>query len=108
VASSITIDDAAFKKALADELVKMNRQAEDDLATLGDKTANVARSLCPVDTGRLQDSIEASAARGPDGFVVEIGSDVEYAGTVEFGTPTRSPKPFLRPALAEAPQNFRG
>lgn len=100
------LDDRAFQAGLAAEAKKMQGRAEQDLQRVGDKAANVARTLVPVDTGRLRDSIEAKSAQGEQGFEVEITSDVEYAASVEFGTSTRSAKPFLRPAVAQASAEF--
>jgi HK97 gp10 family phage protein len=56
-----------------------------------------AKSLCPVDTGRLRDSIEADA----DGCRAEISANTDYASYVEFGTSKSAPQPYLVPALIE-------
>ena len=58
-----------------------------------------AKINTPVDTGRLQQSI----THKDDGFgsnnpAVEIGTNVDYAAFVEFGTSRQSAKPFLFPA----------
>lgn len=58
-----------------------------------------AKSLCPVDTGRLRASI-ASRVETEDAKIVGIiGTNVEYARDVEFGNFRQSPQPFLYPAL---------
>jgi HK97 gp10 family phage protein len=63
---------------------------------------NRAKQLCPVDTGRLRSSIamrlEAEAGR----LIAVIGTNVEYAPYVEFGTRHMRAQPFLRPALDAA------
>jgi hypothetical protein len=41
-----------------------------------------AKRLCPVDTGRLRKSIDYTI----EGDMVYIGSDVEYAADIEYGT----------------------
>ena len=51
-----------------------------------------AKSLCPVDTGRLQSSINVQ----PGG---NTAADTEYAGFVEFGTSKMAAQPYLVPAL---------
>lgn len=70
---------------------------------------NSAKLLCPVDTGQLRNSIHTTV--GNDGAIV--GTNVEYAPYVEYGTgrkgdpsvPHRedwegmAPQPFLMPAL---------
>lgn len=54
-----------------------------------------AKELCPVDTGRLRDSISVSPS--VDGAIVS--SDADYAAYVEFGTSSLAPQPYLVPAL---------
>lgn len=54
-----------------------------------------AKIYCPVDTGRLRNSI--SHATEEDGMV--IGTNVEYAPYVELGTSRMDPQPFLAPAI---------
>ena len=76
-----------------------------------------AKSLCPIDTGRLAASITTQAAgQGTDpkgkGAVssdkiqpptmdreVFVGTPVFYGPYQEFGTVRNEPQPFLRPAL---------
>lgn len=47
-----------------------------------DQMVDEAKSIAPVDTGRFQDSIHAEI----DGTEAAVGSDVEYAVYLEFGT----------------------
>ena len=54
-----------------------------------------AKDLAPVDTGRLRDSI--NTAIGSEEVIV--GTNVEYAPYVEYGTYSTSARPFLRPAI---------
>ena len=54
-----------------------------------------AKSLCPVDTGRLQSSINVQ----PGGNTAVISADTEYAVFVEFGTSKMAAQPYLVPAL---------
>lgn len=70
-----------------------------------------AKRLCPVKTGQLRNSITVTDI--PDEVGVEVGSNVEYAAYVEYGTgqqgdpsvPHREdwngmpPQPYLYPAL---------
>lgn len=58
-----------------------------------------AKKACPVDTGRLRNSI-AHQVR-PSEKSVYIGTNVEYAPYVELGTSRMKPQPFLRPAAAD-------
>jgi len=59
-----------------------------------------AKRLCPVDTGRLRSSISHDLGRDGRGLVGSVGTNVEYAPHVEFGTRYMRAQPFLRPALA--------
>lgn len=58
--------------------------------TLGEDVATDARTLAPVDTGALRDSIHAE----PGKVVVEV----PYAAFVEYGTSDTPAQPYLRPA----------
>lgn len=58
-----------------------------------------AKQRCPVDTGRLRASITEALGEDGRGLVARIGTNVEYARHVEFGTVRMRAKPFLRPAL---------
>ena len=56
-----------------------------------------AEARVPVATGRLRDSLQIAADPEEDGTLV--GTDVEYAVYVEYGTSDTAAQPFLRPAL---------
>lgn len=65
-----------------------------DLESTMRKNANKikmeSKKLCPVDTGRLQNSIEASTIRtGVQSFESSVFTNVHYAPYVEFGTGRR-------------------
>ena len=60
-----------------------------------------AKSLAPVDTGALRNSIGTTISNG--GLSAEIGPTASYAAHVEFGTRRMRPQPFMRPA---ADQHF--
>ncbi len=57
-----------------------------------------AKSYCPVKTGRLRASINSrsSLLTGHKEGEAEVGTNVEYAPHVEYGTKYQRPKPFLR------------
>ena len=69
-----------IQKGLQKAVLVVERQAKED---------------CPVDTGRLRASI-TSEVSGDEG---KVGTNVEYAADVEFGTVRQSAQPFLFPAL---------
>ena len=65
-----------------------------------------AKRLCPVDTGRLKNSITHVTGFGAK--AVYIGTNVKYARYVEMGT-SRRPKgqPYLRPAAQNHVGQYR-
>lgn len=70
------------------------------LEIIGGKAESYAKRLCPVDTGRLRNSITHQQY---DDDTEVVGTNVDYAPYVELGHRTSSgghvpPKPFLRPA----------
>lgn len=93
--------DGAVQKALVKAGVIVERQAS---------------ALAPVDLGRLRGSITYATAKErsnvdapasltdgvsapTDKWTVHIGTNVDYAPHVEYGTRRMSAQPFLRPAL---------
>lgn len=75
----------------------------------GGKAETYAKRICPVDTGRLRNSI-THKQEGTDTEV--IGTNVEYAPYVEFGHHTSSGKlvsgkPYLAPALENHISEYR-
>lgn len=77
-----------------------------------------AKRLCPVDTGRLRGSITHEVTKDGAQVRAVVGTNVEYAAPVEYGTHAAgepdapgkvshspggtAPRPFLRPGLARA------
>jgi len=53
------------------------------LKTIGDKAADYAAGLAPVDTSNLKNSMDSEVDMGEK--AVYVGTDVEYAPFVEFG-----------------------
>lgn len=65
------------------------------LETIGLRAERHAKAYCPVDTGRLRNSISHAS----DQDSAYIGTNVEYAPYVELGTHKQKPKPYLAPAV---------
>jgi phage gpG-like protein len=63
-----------------------------------------AKQRCPVDTGRLRNSIAVEA--DADGLGAAVGTNVDYAPHVHFGTRFVPERPFLFNALEEHRQDF--
>jgi HK97 gp10 family phage protein len=93
---TFTIDEAAVQALATDPDGPVYR----DLERRCLKAQQVATDLCPVDTGRLQASIDYVIVRDAKGLVGYVGSNVEYAIYVELGTWRTSAQPYLRPAAA--------
>ena len=75
------------------------------LEIIGGTAETYAKSLTPVRTGNLRNSI-AHAVDDAEKSAV-IGTNVEYAPFVELGTRKQSPKPYLRPAMEEHIAEYR-
>ena len=67
------------------------------LEAIGLTAERHAKERCPVDTGRLRNSISHAVAAENE-QAVYIGSNVEYAAYVELGTSRMKAQPFLKPA----------
>ena len=76
---------------------KMEGHTEDVAEDSAEQIKESAKELVPVKSGRLKNSIEVT--KEGDNYV--IGSDLPYAGCVEYGTKDMAPTPYLRPALSE-------
>lgn len=72
---SVKVDDNTKKI-----IEQLGKEVEIILATVGEKAEGYAKTQCPVDTGRLRNSI----THREDGGTVYVGSNVEYAADVEF------------------------
>lgn len=104
--SKVNVDDKAFLKSLQAAVGRLKIETAADLSRLGLDIQNRARELCPVDTGRLRSSIRAVDGKDATGVYVDVGTNVEYAPHVEFGTSRMPAQPYMRPALAEAVAAF--
>lgn len=91
MAKRVDIDEAAVSRLIEGASSEMLHQ-------VGKEVAADARRLCPVDTGRLRDSIDYDVT----GDTVRISASAPYARFVEEGTSTQKAQPFLRPALYKA------
>lgn len=77
-------------------------QASDDaieraLEAIGLQAEGYAKMLCPVDTGRLRNSITHTVDVA--GQKAYVGTNVEYAAYVEFGTSKTRAQPYIQPAV---------
>ena len=75
------------------------------LTMIGQQAEGYAKMMCPVDTGRLRNSI--TNAIDTEENAVYIGTNVEYGPYVELGTSRRQPHPYLKPAAADHADEYR-
>jgi len=68
----------------AEALRKLKGQIAIKLKTVGEFGVMISNVLVPVDTGRLKGSINYKVNRNE--MTVRIGTNVEYAPYIEFGT----------------------
>lgn len=78
---------------LAEELKNIAYNVVRDVV---DTSVDQMKTLAPVDTGELRDSIGTQLTGT---YKVIIGASTEYAPYVEFGTETTQPQPFVRPTV---------
>ena len=81
---------------------ELTEQASDEaidraLEAIGLQAEGYAKMLCPVDTGRLRNSITHTV--DVTGHKAIIGTNVEYAAYVEMGTSRTKAQPYLQPAV---------
>lgn len=88
------------KEVLSAEQAARNKALE----IIGGKAEIYAKKLCPVDTGRLRNSITHQQY---DEYTEVIGSNVEYAPYVCLGTHKMAPRPFLRPAAENHSEEYK-
>lgn len=70
------------------------------------KIERTAKQNAPVDTGRLKGSITTELDLGGTNPSAEIGTNVEYAPYVEYGTYKMAARPFLNPAYDRHIEEF--
>ena len=92
--------DKEFKAKLKELLTQYPDVLDIALDDTADAISLKAQRLVPVDTGRLRASINVRR----EYLAKTIGTNVEYAAFVEFGTPIGTgenggPMPYLRPAF---------
>jgi HK97 gp10 family phage protein len=83
----------------------LQAQIEQALTAIGLTAESYAKQECPVDTGRLRNSI-TNVVRA-DEKAAYIGSNVSYAGFVELGTSRMKARPYLRPAATEHTAEYK-
>lgn len=86
-----------------DIINQKNNAVERAMEAIGMQAEGYAKIACPVDTGNLRNSIGHQYADGDE----YIGTNVEYAPYVEFGTSRQKAQPFLKPAASEHAEEYK-
>lgn len=85
---------------------ELEKVIERALWAIGAAAEGYAKRDCPVDTGRLRNSIAHTVDESEQ--AAYIGTNVEYAAFVEFGTSRHpEPQPYLRPAATEHNDEYK-
>ena len=82
----------------------MDTKASKVLEMLGLKAEGYEKLICPVDTGRLRNSITHTQL---DKTTEIIGTNVEYAAYVELGTQRQRAQPYLKPSIPNHVDEYR-
>lgn len=89
------MSDVTFNNNANGVLEEFHEQIDAALETIGLVAEGYAKRLCPVDTGRLRNSISHAV----DNNAAYIGTNVDYAVYVEMGTVKTRAQPYLKPAV---------
>lgn len=96
--------DIEIKENHIDEYLKaVDAAKQRGLEKVGLTAERYAKALCPVDTGRLRNSISHAV----EGDSVYIGTNVEYAVYVEKGTRKMQAYPYLKPAAQDHADEYK-
>jgi HK97 gp10 family phage protein len=94
----------ALRRALLTITQEGRRTVQREVMRSALKVQAGAKVRCPVDTGRLRNSIAVEIQ--DEGLSALVGTNVEYAPFVEFGTSRQRPQPYLFPAYEEEHPQF--
>jgi HK97 gp10 family phage protein len=97
--------DVVFESHLGEFLDALPEQIEQALIAIGMTAETYAKEECPVDTGRLRNSITHDVDMSDQAAI--IGSNVEYAAYVELGTSRQKAQPYLRPAAENHSSEYK-
>lgn len=75
------------------------------LEAIGMMAESYAKDDCPVDTGRLRNSITHAVENEEQ--AVYIGTNVEYGKFIELGTSRMRAKPYLKPAASHHSAEYK-
>lgn len=99
----ISVDSTSLEKRINAIAANSDDMAQEIVKNLGVIAHKSARSNAPVDTGALKQSITLEVGRAE----AEIGSALEYAPHLEYGTSKQAAQPYLRPAIRDAQKEVK-
>lgn len=97
--------DVTLKPSIQELKDSMRASVERALEAVGLQAEGYAKMKCPVDTGNLRNSITHTTDEGE--LTAYIGTDVEYAAYVEYGTSRTKAQPYLEPAIKEHKDEYK-
>lgn len=97
------MSDVTFNNNANEVLEEFHEQIAVALETIGLVAEGYAKRLCPVDTGRLRNSISHAV----DNNAAYIGTNVDYAVYVEMGTVKTRAQPYLKPAIVDHADQYQ-
>lgn len=98
--NALVVDLGAATPRMREQAARLTVQTALDIEGSG-------KEFAPIRTGNLMRSIHTEIGDG--GLSAEIGTDVEYAPFVEYGTSRMAPQPYMRPAFdRHAPEYVAG
>jgi len=98
------IDDLKVLQMFAAIEKDADKIAKEVVEQVGSLVKTNARHYVPVDTGALKGSIDMVVK----GNEATVGTPLDYAASVEFGTIHQAAQPYLIPALNEADAKTQG
>ncbi len=97
------MSDIKFINRSADVLRALEIQKAQALEAIGARAETHAKALTPVDTGNLRNSM----AHAVSGDTAYIGSNVEYAPYVEYGTSRTKAHHMLKKAATQHSEEYK-
>lgn len=95
---------AVLKSDLTEIAGKAGAAAQRALLQTGADIVDLTKQITPVDTGNLKSSYGAVPVTSNE---VHVGTFVEYAPFVEYGTSRMAAQPHLTPAFAQSEATFK-
>ncbi|MFF7879115.1 HK97 gp10 family phage protein [Streptomyces californicus] len=99
VSGSFAMDPRQFERGLRRWVGRLSTESKRAADRTGTRVQNEARRRAPVDTGRLRSSIVTRSEDRGRVYDVTVGTNVNYAEHVEYGTAPHRIYPRTRQAL---------